>query len=684
MEARPPTSAVDRLHAKIHDDGRSVKAPDCESFRAFLEREARVPIHGGEYGPYSFVGREGLIEVVETIDLILGSKTKQPLKDAELALAGGAQFGKSILELNCGAYVTGLSWLNWGFYLPDKDLVDGMVDTKFRPDILDQLGWYAQMTQVGRAVLKSGKAVNRKGAFTVTDGPHRSQGMIIGLNKVPTSFSFDVTTLDEVDDIKPKMEKFVRGRMTSSELRFMMKVGTQRIAGRGMNKAWKDGSQGVMLHACPRCAQEQNLEESWPQCCRVALTGTPDQDDPQLQLTGDFRRKSDGIVMAQHDPTHRYYFACLKCGTELDRRQGFRWHHRKPDQIRLRRWSFRISQFGIAAIDVSQVVAEWVKAVADPEAMVVFNCDRRAMPESSEQKLTPAIIDRARTVEKGIYDMPATVSPGCRAFGGLDTGRSCWLFAREVETPDVKRVLHVEKIPVGNLVNRAAQLFALLNLECLFIDQAPETDAARTIALRLNGLDALPEWPAVPTEKDARIVFPSGLTWNGERGRWENLKCAVVAFTKKNIGAGITHTFDRFDKDGKKMFVPWIQCNRFETIDRAVKEFLTPSENVADMVKPPIGDPYIRTLPAMRLPRRGPGAPIILEVLDNHLLVGSEREQEEGGEPGDYRDKCENHFMLADAYSALAETEGGGFKAAPLAVGHVRRPAAGGKKYADI
>jgi len=112
------------------------------------------------------------------------------------------------------------------------------------------------------------------------------------------------------------------------------------------------------------------------------------------------------------------------------------------------------------------------------------------------------------------------------------------------------------------------------------------------------------------------------------------------------------------------MFVPLIECNRFETIDRAVKEFLTPAENVSEVVHPPGGKPYVRTEPAMRLPRRGPGAPLVLATLDSHLLVGSERETAEDGTMGDYVDQCENHLVLADAYSALAETVGGAPKAA--------------------
>jgi hypothetical protein len=652
------SEALDILDAKLSEDSRAVAAPDVGSFKEYLVKCARVPIGRGDYGPYTFNGREAMIEIVDRIDEILGSQTGKPLPDSTVSICGGAQFGKSVLELNLGAYCTGRAFMNWGFYLPDKDLVEGMVDTKFRPDILDQLDWFAQMTQVGRAVNKSGKAVNRKGAFSVTDGKHRSQGMILGLNKIPTSFTFDVTTLDEVDDIKPSREKFVRGRMTSSAVRLMVKIGTQRVAGRGQHKAWKDGSQGVMLHKCPVCEHEQNLEENWPRVCRVVVGGAPNTLDPYLTNAGDFRHEDNGETVAVHDPTHHYYFGCVKCGEELDRSEkGFRWEHRRAERIKLRNWSFRISQFGIPAIDVSQIVAEWGRAVADPEAMTTFLCDRKAMPESTAQKLTGDILDRARKVET--FDMRPNVAQGCTAFGGLDTGRRCWFMAREVKVADEKRLIHVEQIALGNLVDRVTTLFHLIGLQTLLIDQAPATDEARTLALKLNGLEDLEHWPAMPSDKSGFVSFPSGLRWNGSTQRWENLRCAVVAFTKRKLGAGISHSFDVFEKGNETMFVPLIEANRFETIDRVVREFLTPNENVSEVIFVPGQQHYVRTNPAMRMPRKGRGAPIILETLDEHLVVGSEREELKDGSLGDYVDACENHFLLADAYSGLAELEGG-------------------------
>jgi phage terminase large subunit GpA-like protein len=169
------------------------------------------------------------------------------LKDSTLVLAGGAQFGKTILELYLAAYITSQRFLNLGVYLPDDGLADAIVDTKFRPVVIDNIGWFAEMTQIGKAVNKSGKAVNSKGAFLVTDGERKAVGIFRGLKRIPTSFSLDVIVRDEEDDIPRDKAKFLSGRLTASALRLQIIIGTQRVAGAGQNKQWEQGSQGVVL-----------------------------------------------------------------------------------------------------------------------------------------------------------------------------------------------------------------------------------------------------------------------------------------------------------------------------------------------------------------------------------------------------------------------------------------------------
>mgnify|MGYP002143572790 CR=1 FL=1 len=641
------------LAARV-EDRRPVKAPNRETFVEFLEQDARVPTGRGEYGQYSFVGREALREVVATLDRIIGDQ----LRDARITLAGGAQFGKTILELNLLAYLTGQRWRNAGLYLPDDDLVQGIVDTKFRPDVLDQIGWFSELTQVGKSVLKSGKQVNRKGAFLVTDGQRMTNGMIRGLGKVPTSFSMDVAAMDEVDDIEPRMEKFVEGRLTASDLRLIVKIGTQRVHGRGQQKAWEDGSQGVVLLDCPQCRKAWNPEENFPEILRCSR---PDRAvDPQLTYSGDFRNGDE--VVCGHDPSNTYYLACPACGSVLD--QGSpRWQHRRAERLRLYNWSFRISQLSIGAIDLSQIVRAWTEALKDEEKMVVFRCDRLALPKSSALAITPEILDRARKVD--VFDLSPPVVEGASRVAGLDMGDRCWLFGRERLPSGQRRCVVAEQIPSAQVVARVEALAIIHKLTAVFIDERPLVNESRQIALRLNGLHLVERWPKqVDLERpDAHASFPGGLTWDARTGRWKNLKAAVVRFSKQKLGSGVQHGMVWFeDADGINKCVPVIECNRFETIDAVVREFLTPAEGVTEIV-----NGAVRQGPAMILPRRQTGSPPILEALDGHLITGSEREKEPGGELGDYVDECDNHLLLADGYSRLAEQHAGdASKSAPF------------------
>jgi hypothetical protein len=648
-------SALEQLDGKLAVDVRAVAAPKVRSFREFLTQHARVPIGGGLYGPYTFAGREALIEPVETLDLILGSAGGEPMKDSEWVLAGGAQFGKTILEQNLAAYLTGCRFLNVGVYLPDDNLASGIVDAKFRPDVVDQIPWFAEMTQVGKSVNKSGKAVNTKGAFLVTDGERKAVGMFRGLRKVPTSFSMDVVVRDEEDDIPRAMAKFLSGRLTASALRLQLIVGTQRVHGAGQNKKWEQGSQGVMMLAAK--GKRINPEEHWPQICRCAVTGSPRTDDPKLTFDGDFKCDGSNEVAATYTPDGIYYLADPETGELLDR-HDVQWVHRRPERLKLRKFSFRISQLGIPAIDLAQIVAHWTRAVADGEEMISFCCDRLAMPKSAAQALTPGILERARAVAP--YDYGIRPSSDSVLYAGLDIGDRCWMITRAVGPDEHKRIIRADKIASGDVVSRVKSLVSANKISCLFIDERPLVNEARTLALALNELEGV-DFPKVDWDsKDCHVSFAGdrGLTWDGRNQKWLNLRCAVVRFTKTKLGAGVSQSHVEFEEGGRTKVVPLIECNRFETIDRAVREFLTPAENVIEVVSDRTGN-HVRQTPAVLLPKRTPGAPAILETLDAHLLAGSQREKDKSGELGDYLDGIENHLLLADGYSALAETVAG-------------------------
>ncbi len=648
--------------------------PVIGSFMEFLTEHARVKTDSG-YAPYSLEGREALIPIIETFDLVLGSHTGVPLPDANIAICGGAQFGKTILALNFGAYLTACRWMNWGYYLPDDDLVQGIVDTKLRPDVIEQIEWLGPLMQVGKLEDKRGKSVNRKGAFQVSDGVRKAFGMIRGMGKIPTTFSMDVAMEDEKDDIKASRSKYLTGRLTASKLRLRSSIGTQRLHAAGQQKEWEDGSQGVFLFDVGD-GRRINLEETWPDCCRFAVDGTPKATDPKLTIAGDFRDAA-GRSWA-YKPGSPYYFADPDTGAVIDRSRPI-LEHRKPERIELRKWSFRISQFAIGGLSINQFVSRWQVAVADPEMMVVFRCDVMAMPANTEQALSPEILKRARETGDA-FDLAMKPS-GLPRFAGLDTGNRCWFVSREVESEAEKRIHWAEQIPLSQMVARTEELCRRMGVACLAIDANPAVDQARQLCYLLNeltdvsplvwaGYNRILETGSVGPHKGIppRLTFPGGLIWDGLHKRWEGLRCFVVEFTLKP-GSGIVHKLGVDPQNGFTKYFPVIQASRFDSINRVVGEFLTSEEAHIQVV-----DGRVLNEPVMRLPIREPGGPPIIETMDAHFLTGSKREKTEDGEAKDFVDQCENHLFLSNAYSRLAEMQGGhGVYTAPFAYQAVDR-----------
>lgn len=671
----PRASASASLTAALSSDARTVRAPRRTSFAQFLTCDAKVPGDSsrtetrGTFSPFTFAGREALVGIVETVDEILGNRTGKPIEDAQIDLAGGAQFGKTVLQHACMAYATGQLFRSTLMFLPDGGLVNDMVQTKFRPNVVDQLPWFADMLRLGVVVNNSGRTLHRIGAFQVTDGVRRCNGMFAALGKVPTSVSGDIALLDELDDIPEKNMNYVGGRLGASDLRFTFRIGTQRVHGRGMNKAWREGSQGVVEWVCPKCKRANNPEESFPGIvCLREERPSKGKAPARLTYAGDFRRGEE--IVAPFATGQTYFVGCISCGTELDRSTPV-WRHRKPDRIALSRWSFRISQLSIGAIELPKIVRQWSEAIENPDKMVVFRCDVLGLPKSTAQKLEPDTIERARNIE--VYDIapPVTAAP---RYAGLDMGQRCWFTARETRSRMDKRIIWAESVALHAVSARVPELMRLLQISCITIDQMPETRESRALALAINGLSAIPIWPRIPATGQCTLIFPGGLRFTRDaKGNesWTGCKAAVVRFDKKKPGQGIEWGIDIFEGPaGTDIAVPLINCNRQEFVDGVVAEFLTPKEGVMEV----IAGHGVREIPAIRLPRIPAGGAEVWEQFETHHVAGSEREKDEIGQMGDYVDGIANHFLFSNGYSRLAEVMGGRSVRVPFAYARVQKP----------
>jgi hypothetical protein len=672
-----PLSKVSRLINRTAADG-----PHVRSFRQYLAGCARVPLRNGDYGPFTFAGRAPLDFIVTLVDAVLANCLRGQavevdgvhfppgaLKGATIAVGGGAQWGKTVLVLNLQAYLTFVEYVNFGYYTPDLELLAKIVDTKFRPDVLDQQPWMARRITLGRAESASGKAVHRKNSYQAGDGRRKAFGHFCGMQKPPTTISLDAAALDEVDDIPARNLGYVDGRMTGSPLQLRFEIGTQRIAGAGQNARLKAGSFHVRLVPCPACGKEWNLEEEFPRIIRVSRkpaneTRLPSLEIPAVPLTPEMG----------HDREARYLLACPDCGAELDRDAG-RWVARNPEKIKDAHFSVRVSQLNISAISLQEITGAWFAALADPggDALTAFYCDRIALPRAgAAQPVTQAVLDRSRGTQIpkaesprsgapnfGSYSTSLSTGPSPR-YAGMDMGPRCWFWCDEVRDELTSAMVWAELIASGNAPARVPFLMGTLGIECLFLDAGGEPDLTKRLVLALNGLEnfAPPAMPRAELLRSRLVNLGVGLSWDGERGRWRGLRAAAVLFVAGEA-KGIEQTIG-FTQDGK--IYPLIKCNRAESIQRAVNDFLTPDEGVLEVVTlaRPTGTIHpIRQRPRARLPLNCAGVGASQAIVDGHLLnLRKERDLRTGRE--DWAEGVENHLGLAKTYAVLASTVCGG------------------------
>jgi hypothetical protein len=451
-------------------------APRCATFKEFLRDHARVLQRDGAGGPFSLAGRAPLEVIVDWLDKMLrntlGPEAQAPetveidgavfppgqLKGATLAVAGGAQFGKTVLELNLMAYATAIRFLSVGNYLPDRPKVEEIVGQKFRPNVLDLYPWMAEMIQLGKVQNASGKTINRKESYTVTDGQRKSFGNFCGMHRPPTSLTLDLALLDEVDDIDERNIGYVDARMTNSQTHLTCFIGTQRVAGAGQNARLEASSFHVKMVPCPTCAREWCLEEEFPRCVRVKKTEIGKAEsrkqnghsaawraaaavaaDPKAESTKQKAESQntdsisafnfpisafpDPIISPEmgHDRLAAYYVACPECGTELDRDAG-RYVARRPERLRQAKLGIRVSQLNISAISIQEIVGAWYAAFEDPSgsALTAFCCDRLAIPNAgAAQPITQAILDDCRRL--GLAEELEAAEPYAMSLGKAES-----------------------------------------------------------------------------------------------------------------------------------------------------------------------------------------------------------------------------------------------------------------------
>jgi hypothetical protein len=258
-------------------------------------------------------------------------------------------------------------------------------------------------------------------------------------------------------------------------------------------------------------------------------------------------------------------------------------------------------------------------------------------------------------------------------FAGMDMGPRCWFWCDEVRGPLVSACVWAELIASGNAPVRVPLLMNALGIACLLLDAGGEPDLTKRLVLALNGLeDYLPPPIPRPALLGSHLgPLGVGVTWDGQRARWQGIRAAAVLFVRGQA-RGLEQTIG-FTQEGR--IYPLIKCSRSESIQTAVNDFLAPAQGVIELVEaraaccpaagpaPPPGGAgpdtarpkNLRQFPRARLPQSYIGPGVSQAVLDGHLLnLRKERDPRSGAD--DWIEGVENHLGLAKTYARLAQT----------------------------
>ncbi len=231
-------------------------------------------------------------------------------------------------------------------------------------------------------------------------------------------------------------------------------------------------------------------------------------------------------------------------------------------------------------------------------------------------------------------------------------GDQCWFVARAVDArpPHGARLLWIEPIAAERVRVRVPELFRQLNLRALCVDAGPLRDLARDLTFLLNDLD---EGSVVSSTDPTRNIYfdRSPLQWHAASERWRHARCAAVEFTQRE-GQGLRHKVAR-TQEGR--LYPLLAAHRDEAIQRVVAELLPPDEGRPRLREEADGTAAQILSPRFLLPIPTDETRAVLDLYERHLLAGARRERSADGRTLRYLDRCENHFLLATAYAALAE-----------------------------
>jgi hypothetical protein len=317
------------------------------------------------------------------------------------------------------------------YLFPTRDDVKDFSQARFDPLIQNNpfIGAYVQNTdrvnvkQIGRGFLYLRGARSTK----TIGGTKKSSSQL-------KSIAVDRVVFDELDEMEESMITLAKERISHSNVKQLMYLGTPTIPDYGMDKFYQTSTQNVWMVQCKHCGKEASLD---------------------LEFPNSIRRKLDGTA----------YRACIYCHEEVFPHNG-RWIAQYPDRDMVGWW---ISQLNSVYVDPTYILDLYEDPpYGDLSEVMNSKLGRAYIP--AENRLTEADVYNCC---RNDAELTKHEGPCCM---GVDVGTHLHVVIAQRSTKSTLKIIKLARVSSFNDLHDLAKDF---NVKSAVIDLYPEQRKVR-------------------------------------------------------------------------------------------------------------------------------------------------------------------------------------------------------------
>ncbi len=265
----------------------------------------------------------------------------------------------------------------------------------------------------------------------------------VGMKSVPA----DVLVFDELDEATPEAKSMALERISHSDYKRIIELSNPSLPDYGIDEQYQKSDQRHWTHKCPGCGEWVCLEKEFPQKLNQEIEFILQRDDGS------------------------YYYACPRCGAELDPEAG-EWVADFPGRDI---HGYRISQLVSPKIDPGEILHEY-QTTRFPDRF--YNLKIGVPWADLERRLD------IMSVLSLCTDEPMKETTGYCTVMGVDTGRQLHVVVLEQEREHEEGPYRLAFLTKCSSFEELDQLMEEYKPQKCVIDGLPETHATRAFAYR--------------------------------------------------------------------------------------------------------------------------------------------------------------------------------------------------------